>query len=78
MLKNEPLKEHLSALDKFVVIEELGRGSYGIVYKVQNRQDLEFYVLKKIGFGSLSTEKQELALREVKILSTLDHPSVVR
>ena len=78
MMKSEVPKEHLNALDKFVVIDELGRGSYGIVYKVQNRTDLEFYVLKKISLGGLSPDKQDLALREVKILSTLDHPSVVR
>lgn len=37
-----------TSMQDFKVMSELGRGSYGTVYKVQSNKDGNTYVLKKI------------------------------
>lgn len=37
----------------FTILNELGKGSYGIVYKVKSTQDGNTYVLKKINLTHL-------------------------
>ncbi len=37
----------------FSVLEELGKGSYGTVYKVQSNKDANIYVLKKISLKNM-------------------------
>jgi serine/threonine protein kinase len=57
-----------SAMTDFQVIKEIGRGSYGTVYKVQSQIDNRSYALKKIEMKHLKTKHQLSALKEVKIL----------
>lgn len=64
--------------EDFKVMEELGRGSFGVVYKAKYRGDNLFYVLKAIPLSSLSPSKQKEALQEVTILRKVDHPHIVR
>ena len=61
------MAEGLSKAD-FKVMEELGRGSYGVVYKVKYKGDELYYVLKTIALSLLSPRKQKEALQEVNIL----------
>jgi len=37
----------------FTILSELGRGSYGTVYKVESNKDGKIYVLKKINIKHL-------------------------
>lgn len=64
--------------EDFKVMEELGRGSFGVVYKVKYRGDNLFYVLKTVSLTSLTAAKQKEALQEVTILRKVDHPHIVR
>ena len=64
--------------EDFKIMEELGRGSFGVVYKAKYRGDNLFYVLKAIPLSSLSPSKQKEALQEVTILRKVDHPHIVR
>jgi NIMA (never in mitosis gene a)-related kinase len=43
--KNE-FRDH--TLNNFSILSELGKGSYGVVYKVKSNLDNNLYVLKKI------------------------------
>ena len=58
---------------------ELGRGSYGTVFKARNKEDKKICVAKKIDLtAARSTELLEKANIEVRILQKLSHPNIVQ
>ena len=65
--------------EDFNVLQELGRGSYGIVYKVESlRHNKKVFVLKKISLDNVKLKHQKEALREVQILRKIKHPHIIR
>jgi NIMA (never in mitosis gene a)-related kinase len=46
-----------SCLANFQILTELGKGSYGVVYKVKSNVDGQVYVLKKINLTHLKTKQ---------------------
>ena len=40
-------------MNDFKVIQTLGKGSFGTVYKVKRKTDGLFYALKKVRYGQL-------------------------
>ena len=48
-----------SSMDDFDVQRELGRGSYGVVFKVRRKIDEQVYVMKVIHIRELSKKKAE-------------------
>jgi NIMA (never in mitosis gene a)-related kinase 1/4/5 len=59
------------------VIKKLGDGAYSSVYKVTRHNDAETYALKKVKMLSLTDKEKENALNEVRILASINHPSVI-
>jgi serine/threonine protein kinase len=55
----------------------LGKGSYGKVYKVQREMDGQFYALKECDLGTMSHPERMDAVNEVRLLVSMNHPSVV-
>uniref|UniRef100_A0AAV2L9P1 Eukaryotic translation initiation factor 2-alpha kinase 1 n=1 Tax=Knipowitschia caucasica TaxID=637954 RepID=A0AAV2L9P1_KNICA len=55
----------------------LGKGSYGNVFKVLNKLDGQDYAVKKIRIKKVSKEDCMKVLREVKVLSSLQHVNIV-
>lgn len=64
-------------LGEFEEVLRLGKGSYGNVFKVMNKLDGQFYAVKKILIKKVSKEDCMKVLREVKVLSSLQHVNVV-
>lgn len=64
-------------LSEFEELCRLGKGSYGNVFKVLNKLDDQFYAVKKILIKKVSKEDCMKVLREVKVLSSLQHVNVV-
>lgn len=64
-------------LSEFEEICRLGKGSYGNVFKVMNKLDGQYYAVKKILIKKVSKEDCMKVLREVKVLSSLQHVNVV-
>lgn len=64
----------------FELIDTLGKGAFGIVYKVKHRLDERFYALKRISLsGSKKSEmKNKKYIRELILLSKLQHENIVR
>jgi translation initiation factor 2-alpha kinase 4 len=61
----------------FVVLEELGRGGFGRVYRVRHRLDGKEYALKVVRASS-NTDEMEKIVREVQVLSSIQSNYVVR
>ena len=64
-------------LSDFTVINKLGDGAYSSVFKVKRKGDEEIYALKQVKMLSLTEKEKENALNEVRILASIDHPSVI-
>ncbi|KAL2078192.1 hypothetical protein ACEWY4_025877 [Coilia grayii] len=64
-------------LSEFEEVSALGKGSYGKVFKVLNKLDGQHYAVKKILIRNVTREDCVKVLREVKVLSSLQHPNIV-
>ncbi|KAL4511612.1 hypothetical protein ABPG72_012457 [Tetrahymena utriculariae] len=64
----------------FRVIDELGRGGFGRVYKVQSLVEEKIYAIKKIAvpYDGFSNPKEHKYFREVKSIMSLNHINIVR
>lgn len=62
----------------FEKIEQVGEGTYGNVFKAQDRVTKEVYAMKKI---KMDREKEGFpitALREIRLLKQMDHPNIIK
>ncbi|CAG8756649.1 4469_t:CDS:2, partial [Acaulospora morrowiae] len=59
-------------------IEKLGEGTYGIVYKAQNRETNEVVALKRIRLDNEEEGVPCTAIREISLLKELKHANIVR
>ncbi|KNE72630.1 CMGC/CDK protein kinase, variant [Allomyces macrogynus ATCC 38327] len=59
-------------------IEKLGEGTYGIVYKAQNRETGDIVALKRIRLDNEEEGVPCTAIREISLLKELHHPNIVR
>eukprot|EP00879_Flechtneria_rotunda_P030541 GHRR01033185.1.p1 GENE.GHRR01033185.1~~GHRR01033185.1.p1 ORF type:complete len:416 (+),score=103.73 GHRR01033185.1:575-1822(+) len=58
-------------------LQELGSGSYAVVYKARNRETDEVIALKKLRFGFDEQGLPSSTLREISLLKELRHPNIV-
>ncbi|KMZ63010.1 Cyclin-dependent kinase F-3 [Zostera marina] len=68
--------QQLHKMDKYVALKTLGDGSCGIVYKAINLETKEIVAIKKMK-NTFNCWEECRNLREINILSKLNHPSVV-
>lgn len=68
-----------TALSKYrwVRVQELGSGSYAVVYKAKNRETDEIIALKKLRFGFDDQGLPSSTLREISLLKMLKHENIV-
>ena len=57
-------------------IQELGRGSYGKVFRVQNKKTKNIYACKELAKKKINDI--EKFKNEIKIMSKTDHPSIIK
>ncbi|CAD8143217.1 unnamed protein product [Paramecium pentaurelia] len=65
----------------YKLLEELGRGSFGCVYKCQNMYDQSYHAIKIIQFESLKNCEGivgELLKDEISVLAKIDSPNVLK
>ncbi|KAK3830129.1 MAG: LOW QUALITY PROTEIN: kinase-like domain-containing protein [Linnemannia elongata] len=65
-------------MDKYQKIEKLGEGTYGIVYKAQNRETNDVVALKRIRLDNEEEGVPCTAIREISLLKELKQPNIVR
>lgn len=76
--KPEIVQDIGSKVSDFKILNELGRGSYGIVYRVYSYVDGNIYVIKKMDFKHMKEKQQKEAWREAMILKKLSHPNIIK
>ena len=59
------------------VMEKLGEGSYGIVFKAANKQSGALVAIKKLRLDGMSEGVPATTIREITLLQELKHPFVV-
>lgn len=64
-------------MDKFQILQKLGRGSFGRVYKVKRHSDNQIYAMKKIPLSNTSRTDSKYSLNEVRLLASLQHPHII-
>ena len=64
-------------MNDFEVIQELGSGAFGVVYKAKRKADGNIYAIKRVKISKMNTKDRENALNEVRVLASLSHPNVV-
>lgn len=66
----------------FEILEKVGNGGYGTVFKVKNKLDERIYAIKKIKLDTPDfkddDEETLKVLKECRTLSLLDHPNILR
>ena len=71
--------EYGNSLADFDIISELGRGSYGVVYKVKaHKSNDNIYALKKLPIKHMKVRHQREALQEMLLLKKLSHPNIIK
>ncbi|GFS52457.1 cyclin-dependent kinase 2 [Trichonephila inaurata madagascariensis] len=68
----------MTELRNFERIEKVGEGTYGVVYKAEDKSNKRLVALKKIRLKCETEGVPSTALREISLLKDLDHPNVVR
>ncbi|KAL4446866.1 hypothetical protein ABPG74_014838 [Tetrahymena malaccensis] len=67
-----------SCVSDFTIVKELGRGSYGVVYRAISNINKKEYVVKKINIKHMSNKHQKEALKEAQILRKVRHENIIR
>ena len=64
-------------MDKYIKMEKLGEGTYGVVFKGKNKQTGEIVAIKKIRLEKEDDGVPSTAIREISLLKNLKHPNIV-
>lgn len=67
-----------STKDVYERIEKIGEGTYGVVYKAQNKLNKELVALKRIRLENEDEGIPSTAMREISILKELNHVNIVK
>lgn len=75
----DPLGSPRARIGRYELIEELGRGGMGIVYRARQQDTHREVALKVLDAGFTPPgEADERFLREARVVASLDHPGLVR
>lgn len=65
-------------LSNYNVLHPVGEGTYGKVYKAQDKRTNELVALKKVRLENEKDGFPITAIREIKILRQLDHDNIIK
>ena len=75
---NQNIENNYSSINDFEILNELGKGSFGLVYKVRRKNDNEIYALKKVHLNQLKPKEKENSLNEIRILASLNNKNIIQ
>jgi len=65
-------------MENYEIINNIGKGSFGVVSKVRRKADGRTLVWKELNYGRMSEKEKQQLVSEVNILRELRHPHIVR
>jgi cyclin-dependent kinase len=65
-------------MERYMKLEKIGEGTYGVVYKAKDRVTGEILALKKIRLEAEDEGIPSTAIREISLLKELQHENIVR
>lgn len=65
------------SLADFELLGRLGEGAFSQVFRVRRKSDGLYYALKKVKLHGLKDKEKAMALNEVRILASIQHPNVI-
>jgi NIMA (never in mitosis gene a)-related kinase len=65
-------------MEQYIVIKEIGRGSFGRAIKAVSRSTNTYVVIKQIETNCMTPRQLQEAMNEVNVLKSLTHPNIVR
>ena len=63
--------------DNYIIINKLGKGSFGSVYKVRHKTTKDIRAMKIIR-NSTDNKLDNKFLREIQVLKELEHPNIIK
>ncbi|CAF0976843.1 unnamed protein product, partial [Didymodactylos carnosus] len=63
--------------NRYELMDKLGEGSFGTVFRVKNKENNLFYAMKTIGKKPGNKSKATSLDNEVKLLKEVDHPNLI-
>lgn len=63
--------------DRFQILEELGKGRFGVVYKVQEKEDLKRILAAKM-IKCIKSKDRIKVQEEISIMKSLKHPKLLQ
>ena len=64
--------------NNYNILEKLGEGTYGIVYKAKDKTNNKIVAVKKIRIDNEEEGMPSTTLREIATLKELDHPNIIK
>jgi serine/threonine protein kinase len=71
------MENYKDELEKYIKLDKVGEGTYGVVYKCRNKDSQELVALKKIRLENEDEGIPSTAIREISILKQMRHPNIV-
>jgi cyclin-dependent kinase 2 len=63
---------------RYDLVEKLGEGTYGVVYKARDKINNQFVAMKKLRLDQDDEGIPPTSIREIALLKELDHVNIVR
>jgi serine/threonine protein kinase len=71
------MENYKDELEKYIKLDKVGEGTYGVVYKCRNKESQQLVALKKIRLENEDEGIPSTAIREISILKQMKHPNIV-
>jgi serine/threonine protein kinase len=65
-------------LADYEILEELGKGTYGRVFKVRKKSTNKILVRKQVSLEGMSDEDREETLNEARVMSQCEHFNIIK
>lgn len=67
------MNSDIQNIQNYNILQSIGKGAYGLVYKIQWKSDNKIFAIKVIQIGDMERKKIKNTLNEIWILCSIKH-----